>query len=418
MRNVIIGNSAAGLNAVEIFRKYDGESSLTMISSEPGPAYSRVLLPYYLRGKIPFENLFINSPNYYEERKVETIFGKKVVGLDDQKKIITLSDDSQVPFDRLLIATGAMPVKPPIKNLHGAGIYHMWTLEDAKNIAPYFQSGKRLLILGSGFVSLQAAWSAIQKGLNVTIFELASRIMPQVLDEKAAELLHRKILEQGVDLRVGVLTEKIERNEDGTMRIFANNMVPFDVDIIIVGTGVRPNTDFLKTSKVLMERGILVNDHMETNVPGIYAAGDVVQGPTAFGECHVNHALWPTAVEQGKIAGANMAGQNVSYLGSLNMNVTQMFGLTVASMGQFLCGENYQEKIHSQAEEGKYQKIVFNGKVPVGGIVVGDSEQAALLGWLRPLIRQKKQFTGTLADLDKASHLKFGSNYSNYFQKF
>lgn len=414
MRTVIIGNSAAGLNALESFRKYAGDSALTIISSEPGPAYSRVLLPYYLRGKIPFENLLINSPDYYRELKVETIFQKRVSELDDQKKMLTLCDGNQVSFDRLLIATGAMPVKPPIKNLHGPGIYHMWTMQDAKNIAPYFQSGKRLLILGSGFVSLQAAWSAIQQGLDVTICELAPRIMPQVLDEKAAQILHDKILEQGVSLKVETLTEKVERNQDGSLAVYAKDQAPFEVDIIIVGTGVCPNTDFLKESKILMERGILVNDRMETNVPNIYAAGDVVQGPTVFGECHVNHALWPTAVEQGKIAGANMAGQDVGYQGSLNMNVTQMFGLTVASMGQFLCGEKYHENICCQSQQGKYQKIVFDGEIPVGGIVVGDSEQAALLGMLRPLIRQKKKFIGSINDLDKAVYLKMATDWSNY----
>jgi len=406
MRTVIIGNSAAGLNALESFRKYDEDSSLTIISSEPGPAYSRVLLPYYLRGKISFENLYINSQDYYEKLRVNTVFGKAVIRLDDQEKALTLCDGSKIAFDRLLIATGARPVKPPIKNLSGSGIYHMWTLEDAKNIAPYFLPGKRLLVLGSGFVSLQAAWSAINQGLEVTIYELAPRIMPQVLDEKAAEILQNKIIEHGVNLKVGTFTEKVERNKDGSIAVFTRDQEVIDVDIIIVGTGVCPNTDFLKESRIMLDRGIPVNERMETNVPDIYAAGDVVLGPTAFGECHINHALWPTAVEQGKIAGANMAGQNLRYQGSLNMNVTQMFGLTVASMGRFICGKDYREEISYQAEEGKYHKIVYDGEIPVGGIVVGDSEPVAWLGMLSPLIRQKKRFVGPIHQLDKALYLK------------
>lgn len=417
MKTVIIGNSAAGWNALESFRKYDGASKVTIISHEPGPAYSRVLLPYYLRGKIPFENLFIHSWNYYQDLKAETVFGKRVTGLDDRGKVLTLCDGGKIPFDRLLIATGANPVKPPIKNLHGPGIYHMWTLEDARHIEPYFRPGKRLLVLGSGFVSLQAAWSAVERGLKVTVFELAPRIMPQVLDEKAAALLHAKILEQGVDLHVGMSTEKVERNQDGSITVYGKGQDPISVDLIIVGTGVRPNTAFLKDSRISTDRGILVDDRMETNVPGIYAAGDVVQGPTCFGECYINHALWPTGVEQGKVAGANMAGRDIRYQGSLNMNVTQMFGVTVASMGKFQCDNRYQEKIWYQADQGKYHKIVFDEEIPVGGIVVGNSEQAALLGLLRPIIRQKKKFDGTIADLDKALHLKMVSAFGNYSAK-
>jgi nitrite reductase (NADH) large subunit len=392
MRTVIIGNSAAGLNALESFRKYDSASPVTIISSEPGPAYSRVLLPYYLRGRISFDNLFINSLDYYQKLKARTIFEKTVIGLDHQRKMLTLSDASQVPFDKLLIASGARPAEPNIKNLHGPGIYHMWTLKDVQNIAPYFRSGKKLLVLGSGFVSLQAAWSAWLQGLKVTIYEIAPRIMPQVLDETAAAILQRKIIEHGVNLKVGTFTEKVERNPDGSIGVYAKNQETINVDIIIVGTGVCPNTEFLKDSKIMMERGILVNDKMETNVPGIYAAGDVVQGPTAFGESHVNHALWPTAVEQGKVAGANMAGENMRYQGSLNMNVTQMFGLTVASMGKFLSSDkNYHEIIYCPPQQGKYLKVVFAGEVPVGGITVGDAEQVAFLGMLRPFIRQKKK---------------------------
>lgn len=319
MKIVIIGNSAAGLSALESFRQYDGESEVAIISRESEPAYSRVLLPYYLRKKIPFENMYLNSMDYYKKLRAETLFGNEVLKLDDKENIITLNTDIEISFDKLLIATGSNPVKPPIQNLYGPDIYHMWTLEDAQNIEPYFRPGKRVLILGSGFISLQAAWSAVQRGLKVTVFELASRIMPQVLDEKAAELLHDKILDQGVNLKTSIGTKKVQRNGDGSLKVFARGQEPFDVDLIIVGTGVAPNVSFLQGSRVLMARGILVDRKMQTNVTGIFAAGDVVQGPTAFGECHVSHALWPTAVEQGKIAGANLAGQEVYYQGSLSL---------------------------------------------------------------------------------------------------
>lgn len=391
MDTVIIGNSAAGLNALESFRKHDKKSTVTLISQEPGPAYSRVLLPYYLRKRLSYKKMFLCDSGYYRMLRVKTLFGRAVTKIDDKNYWVELDDGKRIPFDKLLIATGARPIKPPIKNLEGPGVYHMWTLEDALKLEPYFQKDKRVLILGSGFIALQAAWSALLSGMKVSVFELMPRIMPQVLDEKGAALLQRKILKCGVNLQVNVITESIKRNPDGSITVYAKGHDPFDVDLIILGTGVRPNVDLLEGSSVKIDRGIIVNERMETNVDGIYAAGDVAQGPTVLGKEHVMHALWPTAVEEGKIAGANMAGQNFIYQGSLNMNVTEMFGVTVASMGRFREEKFDQKREYLDAGSERYVKLVFCGDVPVGGIVVGNSDDIRILGLLRPLIRCKRK---------------------------
>ncbi len=389
MRNtVIIGNSAAGINALESFRKYEADSLVTLISEEPGPAYSRVLLPYFLRKKVSFENLFIRQDNYYKGMKVNTYFGDGVRQIEVDKQRVRLESGVLIPFDRLLIATGAHPVKPPVQNLAGPGVHHLWTLQDAQKLDSLLYPGKRALILGSGFVALQAAWAAIKRGLDVTLFELMPRIMPRVLDDQGALLLHQEILSHGVDLRTEIVTEGIERSGDGTIRVFAKGCPPFSVDVIIVGTGVRPNIGFLQDSPVEIEGGIPVNSKMESSVRGIYAAGDVASGPTVFNEAHVPHALWPTAVEQGKIAGANMAGKELDYRGSLNMNVTGMFGITVASMGIYQGCEELEKVSYIDSGEGRYLKILLRDQKPVGGVIVGTPEDVKLLGALRPFIRR------------------------------
>ncbi len=334
MNAVIIGNSAAGLSALESFRTYDPESSITLISAEPGPAYSRVLLPYFLREKVPYEYLFIRQADYYERMGVE-----------------------------------------------------------------------KVLILGSGFVALQTAWAACRRGLEVTVFELLPRIMPKVLDEQGAEILHRKIVEHGVDLRVGVSTERIEREQDGTILVFAGGHPTLAVDFIVDGTGVRPNVQFVEGSSVEIEGSILVNNRLETNVEGIYAAGDVAGGPSVFGEDHVAHALWPTAVEHGRIAGANMAGRYIEYTGSLNMNVTEMFGITVASMGIF-CDDKRLEQYGSTAQGERYIKILLRDGIPVGGVILGNTEDAVLLGVLRPLVRWKRALNDVSGFIEKRFYLK------------
>ena len=391
MQIVIIGNSAAGLSALSRFRSIDQESQITLVSAESATAYSRVLLPYYLRRKIPHEKLFIRRPEDYERLSVKTVFGVEVRHVDPESHTLTLEDGRTIGFDRLLIATGSRPLLPPVEGLAGANVYHLWTLSDTEQLDSLFRPGRRVLVIGSGFIALQAAWVAQQRGLKVAVFELLPRIMPTVLDERAAALLHQKVEANGVEVRVGIHTEAVERTKKGVLRVQANGHPPLEVDLIIVGAGVRPNTELLDGSPVKTDRGIPVNEYMETNVPGIYAAGDVARGPTAFGETHQTHALWPTAVEHGRIAGANMAGQRAPYQGSLNMNVTEMFGITVASMGKFVKDEGLTSHVIDETGQSRYVKIILREGIPIGAVALGGAEDTVILGRLRPWIRNQRR---------------------------
>jgi nitrite reductase (NADH) large subunit len=260
---------------------------------------------------------------------------------------------------------------------------------------PSFIRGKRIAFLGSGFVSLQGAWAALVKGLDVAVVELMDRIMPKALDEKGAELLALKIREKGVDLRVGKLTTEVTRSCMGELVLHFCDGSTLVVDLVIVGTGVRPNIDFLKNTEISCQQGILVNERMETTLPGVYAAGDVARVPSFFDGRPVVHALWPTAIETGKVAGNCMALKDDVYLGSLNMNVTQMFDVTVATMGEFMDGEDRDNWIDERLAENQYLKIVSKNGVPIGAVAVGESELVCTLGMLRPLIRGKVRINGT-----------------------
>ncbi|MBT4290777.1 MAG: FAD-dependent oxidoreductase, partial [Deltaproteobacteria bacterium] len=174
MNVVIIGNSAAGLNALETFREYDKTSSVTIVTKEKGPAYSRVLLPYYLRKKVDYEQLYIRDWKYYQKMNA-VVIEDTVTQVDAGKKTLTLKNGSPLSYDRLLIASGSKPVNPPIEGLEGPGIYNMWTLQDTENIERYFQEGKRVLVIGASFVSLQATWAAVKRKLDVSVF-VRSRI--------------------------------------------------------------------------------------------------------------------------------------------------------------------------------------------------------------------------------------------------
>ncbi len=388
MQIVIIGNSAAGLSALEAFRKKDQSSRVTLVTREEERPYSRVLLPYYLRGKIPYENLFIRDKDYYTRMNARCITGKVVKLLPEQQSIL-LENKSLLPYDKLLIATGSSPVKPPIPGLSGKGVYHLWNLADVQNLARCFKKGKSVVVLGSGFVSLQGAWAALSKGLMVSVVELMPRILPKVLDDHAAKLLEVRMKRSGVDLRVNTLTQKIERSQDGKLVLHFKDGTPLTSDVIIVGTGVQPNVDFTANTKISIDDGIVVDGQMQTNLPGIYAAGDVAQVPSTFGGDPVVHALWPTAIETGSIAGACMAGRKKIYNGSLNMNVTQIFNITVASMGDFMDHEGTESWIDKSLPKDQYLKVLMKKGVPIGAVTAGSDKLISILGCLRPLIQEK-----------------------------
>ena len=395
MRVVIIGNSAASLAAAESFRRCDSTSELWLVAREPGPAYSRVLLPYLLRGSLPRDRVFVRQAADYERLGVLTRFGCAVTRVDDQGHTLTLADGSVLSYDRLLVASGARPVLPRVKNLEGPGIHTLWTLADSDRLEPELRPGRRVVLIGSGFVSLQAAWAAQVRGLKVAVLEALPRILPKVLDEKASALLEARMRLNGAEVRCAVGIERIERPAGGSppLRVVLSCEDPnLDADLVVIGAGVRPNLEFLEGTAVAIApggAGILVDDHLRSSVPDIYAAGDAALGPSVFGEPHAAHALWPTAVEQGKVAGANLAGHARVYPGSLNMNVAELFGLTVASLGQFLPTgapeETCTEEVDPRA--GRYVKVLYRSGVPVGGIVLGSPEDLAVLAALRPRVR-------------------------------
>ncbi len=395
--NLIIGNSAAGLNALQAFRRYNDHASLMIVSRECGEAYSRVLLPYYLNQKIGYDKLFLRNQDYYDRVKAQTRFNRTVVVLDFNHQTAELDDGETIGFGKALLALGSSPVKPPIKGMDNPGVFNLWTLEGALNIEKRLLPGSRIVIFGSGFISLMMAWVAFKRGLSVTIIELMSRIMPQVLDEEGSKILHQKIGAQGVDIKLGLSAEEIRQN-NGCLDIVLPGEPSIKADLVVVATGVKANLDLVLDSPLTLDRGILVDEKMQSSLAGVYAAGDVAQGPTVYGEEKEIHPLWSTAVEHGKVAGANMAGRKIDYEGSLNMNVTQFFGTTIATMGRF-CMEDDRVTEEIFSSESNYIKLVREQDNLLGIVVVGNPSMVRLPGYCRPHLKYNKKQRLTLDQL-------------------
>lgn len=416
MHVVIIGNSAAGLSALEAFRRFDPSSTVTVVSAEAGRPYSRVLLPYYLRGRIPHEGLFIGGEDCYERLDARTVFGEVAERVDAQRHEVVLRGGRVIAYDRLLVATGSRPAAPPIAGLEGPGVQGFWTLDDAERLDRDLRPGVRLMILGAGFVALQAAWAAHRRGAAVTVVELEGRILPRVLDEEAARLLRARIEQAGVQIATSVCIAGVER-ACGELCCTAAGADSYYADTVVVAAGVRPNDGLLPEAVSDGGTGLAVAATMETTVSGVFAAGDVAYAPLSGGSAGVL-ALWPVAVAQGRIAGANLAGAGLDYEGGLNANVTEMFGVTVASMGRFEEAPGEEVVILRDLPGVDYLKLVLDGGIPVGAVYLGGQQAVRSLGRLGPYIRhgrplgdprvffEERRFTGTTGVSPWSPHRK------------
>jgi nitrite reductase (NADH) large subunit len=385
MKVIIIGNSAAGLSALEAFRKIDTVSQVRVISKELPKPYSRVQLPYYLKDRVDMENLFIRHDSDVEELNAEILIGQ-VTELDTTSKKIYLNTKQILAYDRLLICSGSLPFIPEILGIESSGIHNIWTMEDALALKDAFESQKRVLIMGGGFIAMQATWAAAQCSMETTLC-VRSVIMRRDLDDHARDSLKERINTFGITLMEGTMPEKIIPNADGTLRVIFSDTHSIVVDKIVSAVGVRPNTKFLEGSDIEIDGGVLVNDFMQTTVQDVFAAGDVAAARTSCGNSHEVRALWPCAVEQGAIAGQNLTGDQVAYQGSLNMNVTELFGLVIASIGKFTQTEGFEAWTWYDQKDGSYLSIFLDGGVPVGGISLGHAGGVGILGMLRPYIR-------------------------------
>ncbi|MCX8103927.1 MAG: FAD-dependent oxidoreductase [Candidatus Bipolaricaulota bacterium] len=387
-RYVMVGASAAGVTAAETLRRYDPNSEIVMVSDER-VIYSRPLLSYYLAGKLNEEQLLYRPRDFFERYKIKALF-TRAVGLDPEKSQVHLQDGSAITYDKLLLATGASPRFPAIEGIRErAGVFGLRKLEeDAKAILSWLPQARRAVVLGGGLVGLKAAAALKERGLNVTVLVDSPHALSQMLDESSARIFEGLFERNGVPIRTKAKPVALlgKKNVEGVQ--LASGEV-FPCDLVIVGKGVDPNLELLQDTKLRKDYGVLVDDHLRTSVENIYAAGDVAQvRDVVRGEPWIN-ALWPCAVEQGRIAALNMLGRETRYRGSMRMNSVQFFGVPVISAGLAVLtpgplggrsGE-HDETLESRPAPGIYRKIFLKDDTIVGFVLVGEVpiEAAGLL---------------------------------------
>ncbi len=385
---MIIGNSAAGLSALEALRKRDSLSKVTLIDQEPYPAYSRVITPYFIMGGIKGEEgLFLRDKGYYQRMDIKMRFGTEVLGIDTRLREVLLEGGKKEVFDLLMIATGSSPVRPRIRGLKNDEMGVLRNLDHARQLKDLKPKVSKVLFLGGGLVSLQTLQALYQKGGHYTIVAKSNHLLSQTLDQEASELVEQHLERMGIRILKGRDLVQVKKKRDKKIAILDDGE-EIDVDFVFIGKGVQPNIGFLRRSGIKLKRGVLVNQQLETNIEGIYAAGDVAEAPDFFSGEKVNYGLWPSAVEQGEIAGKNMAGLKEVYPGNLKMNVTRVFAMPIVSIGD--TGSKRVIEVLVKKDEARkiYRKICLNGQgVVVGAILINQVED---LGVLHGLIQERK----------------------------
>ncbi|HEX9079348.1 MAG TPA: FAD-dependent oxidoreductase [Desulfuromonadaceae bacterium] len=389
MNYVIIGNSVAAVGAIRSIRNIDQEGNITVISRERHVAYGRPLISYLLGGLVTEKRMAYLPEDFYEKNRVNLLLNSEAVALDCDKKRVKLAGGDSVPYDRLLIATGGDPFVPPIEGLAGKEkVFTFTTWDDAAKLKGISHDIGRVVVIGGGLIGLKAAEGLHLLGKQITIVELADRILSNAFDRPAGRIVAKKMKANGIDVITEDTVVRIEGEgsdiHGATLK--SGDFIPCDT--VIVAIGVRPAATFLKGSKVEVNRGIVVNELMETSAAGIYAAGDVAEAQDFFTGQKNPMPIWPDAYIQGDIAGSAMAGGDKSYKGGLAMNSLELFKVPTISMGisNPIDAKEFEILTFQDLENYQYRKIVLKGNLLVGAVLVGNVERAGIFAGL---IREK-----------------------------
>jgi NAD(P)H-nitrite reductase large subunit len=362
---------------METIREIDGgASSITLISDEP--AYARMALPYYLCGEVPEAQVLTGGPRYFDEYQVHTIFGRRVAHVAAQEKKVVLDDRTGVEYDNLLIATGSSAQRLNVPGADLRGVTTLWTLEDARRALAGLPADAEVVFVGAGFIGFIILNAFHKTGKRISVVEREAHVLPRMMDAQGAALVQGWLERNGVGLHTGLSISGIEARSDGRKSVRLTNGRELAADLVVLATGIRPNLGLIDGAGIQTSQAILVDNTLSTNVQGIYAAGDCAEGPELLTGTRAVHAIQPTAIDHGRVAGANMAGQSTSYPGSLLMNILDICELQCVSYGDWQ-GEGREVQTVVNATRPIYRKLVWDGDRIVGATFVGPLSDVCML---------------------------------------
>ena len=388
MKHVIVGAGPAGVVAAETLRKIDSNAEIHMIGDEPEPPYSRMAIPYLLEGNIGEDGTYLRkTEGHYDTLGIQYNHGRvEAIAAGDNS--LTLEGGDKVGYDRLLLATGARPMQLPIPGVDMAGVHNCWTLADAREIAKLAKQDSNVVLIGAGFIGCIILESLIKLAGNLSVVEMEERMVSRMMDETAGGMLKRWCESKNIEVLTSSRVSAIKAAADGAgdKSVVLEDGRKINAHLVVLAVGVTPNMEFLDGNGVATDDGILVDEHLATNVENIFAAGDVAQGPDFSTGSHMVHAIQPTAVEHGRIAALNMAGQSPVYKGSLNMNVLATAGLVSSSFGKWDGIKGGDSGAVTDEENYKYLCLQFENDHLIGALGIGMTEH---VGVMRGLITSR-----------------------------
>ncbi len=384
MKHVIIGNGPAGVVAAEALRRADPAADIVLLGDENEPPYSRMAIPYLLTGNISEQGTYLRKDEGHYKRLGIRLMHARAERVDSAAHRVSLSNGEELPYDRLLIATGSHPLRPAVTGIDLPNVQACWTLADARAIAAKAKAGARVVQLGAGFIGCIILQALAGRGVKLSVVEMGDRMVPRMMTEKAGNLMWLWVEKKGVRVHLNARVEAIASAGAAAMQVRLSNGQTLECDLLIAAAGVRPNIAFLDGSGVKVGDGILVDERMQTSVPGIYAAGDVTEAAGFYSGRPELNAIQPNAADQARIAAANMSGAHAATQGSLAINVLDTLGLISTSFGQWQGAEG-GEGVELMDEAGfRYLSLQFKDNTLIGATSIGWTDH---VGALRGLIQ-------------------------------
>jgi NAD(P)H-nitrite reductase large subunit len=383
---VIVGASAAGIAAVEAIRKADPVGSITVITEEACAHYSRPMISDLVSGKADTQKMKCKTDDFWKINNAEPRLNKKAVSLNLTEKTVSLDDGEKVVYEKLLLATGGKPFVPKMEGQEKDGVFTFTNISDAQRLAAKIDSiqAKSAVVIGAGLIGISVTEALVKRGLKVTVVELQEKILSLLLDAKASDIVEAVIRKAGVNFATGQSVQKIigRPENDGVVGgviLTKGDQVP--CDLVIVAIGVIPRTELVVGSAVKINRGIVVDNFMQTNVPDVYASGDVAEAFDFILNQNRLLPLWPLAVLEGRVAGYNMAGTKTSYEGGTNMSSLKYFGIPIVSIGMANPKPDdltLEILVKQDQEHNVYKKLVLKNNVIVGMTLVNCIDRAGI----------------------------------------
>jgi NAD(P)H-nitrite reductase large subunit len=359
----------------------------------------------FVSGKATFQRMMCREDNFWETNNVQALTGRTAISLNSAEKYVVLDKGDRVEYEKLLIATGGKPFVPKMEGSDKEGVFTFTKIEDAERLAEKLKTARNVVVVGGGLIGVSVTEALVKRGLKVTLVELQDKILSLLLDSKGSDIIENAIRKVGVTIVTGQSVQRIvgKPEDDGTVGgVVLTKGEQVSCDAVIVAIGVIPRTELVAGTDVKLNRGIIVDNFMQTNVPDVYASGDVAEAYDFTLNQNRLLPLWPLAVAEGKVAGYNMAGKKAQYTGGTNMSSLKYFGIPVVSIGIANPKDEsiYEILVKHESERNLYKKIVLKDNVIVGITLVNDVERAGTLFHLMKNRVNVKRFKKELVSAD------------------